>query len=43
MPRFKPVHKGLKLLPIDFEKQIIPGTFEQKKGSGLTFQHVLYY
>lgn len=28
MPRFKPVHKGLKLLPIDFEKQIIPGTFE---------------
>ena len=28
MPRFKPVHKGLKLLSIDFEKQIIPGTFE---------------
>ena len=28
MPRFKTVHKGLKLLPIDFEKQLIPGTFE---------------
>ena len=28
MPRFKPVHKGLKLLPVDFERQLIPGTFE---------------
>ena len=28
MPRFKPVHKGLKLLPVDFEKQIQPGSFE---------------
>ena len=28
MPRFKPVHKGLKLLPVDFERQIQPGSFE---------------
>lgn len=28
MPRFKPVHKGLKLLPVDFERQLVPGTFE---------------
>lgn len=28
MPRFKPVHKGLKLLPIDFDKQVLPGSFE---------------
>ncbi|SDI23083.1 Transposase [Pseudomonas benzenivorans] len=28
MPRFKAVHKGLKLLPIDFDKQLLPGTFE---------------
>lgn len=28
MPRFKDVHKGLKLLPIDFDKQLLPGTFE---------------
>ena len=28
MPRFKPVHKGLKLLPVDFDKQVIPGSFE---------------
>ena len=28
MPRFKTVHKGLKLLPIDFDKQLLPGTFE---------------
>jgi Transposase domain (DUF772) len=28
MPRFKPVHKGLKLLPVDFEKQVQPGSFE---------------
>lgn len=28
MPRFKVVHKGLKLLPIDFDKQLLPGTFE---------------
>src|SRR5690606_7196154 len=28
MPRFKTVHKGLKLLPIDFDKQPLPGTFE---------------
>jgi len=28
MPRYKPVHKGLKLLPVDFDKQIQPGSFE---------------
>ena len=28
MPRFKPVHRGLKLLPVDFERQVQPGTFE---------------
>jgi transposase len=28
MPRFKPVHKGLKLLPVDFDQQLVPGTFE---------------
>ena len=28
MGRFKPVHKGLKLLPVDFERQLLPGTFE---------------
>lgn len=28
MPRFKPVHKGLKLLPVDFDKQVMPGSFE---------------
>ena len=28
MPRFKPVHKGLKLLPVDFDKQVLPGSFE---------------
>ena len=28
MPRFKPVHKGLKLLPVDFERQVQPGSFE---------------
>ncbi len=28
MPRFKPVHRGLKLLPVDFDKQVQPGSFE---------------
>ena len=28
MARFKPIHKGLKLLPVDFERQIISGSFE---------------
>lgn len=28
MPRFKPIHKGLKLLPVDFDKQLQPGSFE---------------
>ena len=32
MPRFKTVHKGLKLLPIDFDKQLLPGTFEHALG-----------
>lgn len=28
MTRFKPIDSGLKLLPIDLERQLIPGTFE---------------
>jgi len=28
MPRFKPTHKGLKLLPVDFDRQVLPGSFE---------------
>jgi transposase len=28
MPRFKPVHRGLKLLPVDFDRQVQAGTFE---------------
>jgi transposase len=28
MPRFKPIHRGLKLLPVDFNKQVQPGSFE---------------
>jgi transposase len=28
MPRFKPIEKGLKLLPVDFDKQVQPGSFE---------------
>lgn len=28
MARFKPVHKGMKLLPVDFDQQIQPGSFE---------------
>lgn len=28
MPRFKPIHRGLKLLPVDFDKQVQPGSFE---------------
>lgn len=28
MPRFKTVHKGLKLLPVDFDKQLLPGSFQ---------------
>lgn len=28
MARFKPVHQGLKLLPVDFDRQVLPGTFE---------------
>jgi transposase len=28
MARLKPVHKGLKLLPVDFDQQVQPGSFE---------------
>jgi len=28
MARFKPIHKGLKLLPVDFDRQVIPGRFD---------------
>ncbi len=28
MPRYKPVHQGLKLLPVDFDKQVQPGSLE---------------
>lgn len=26
--RDSPIHKGLKLLPVDFDRQVIPGSFE---------------
>ena len=28
MARYKPIHKGLKLLPVDVDQQVIPGSFE---------------
>lgn len=28
MARYKPLHTGLKLLPVDFDQQVIPGSFE---------------
>ena len=28
MAQFKPIHKGLKLLPVDFDRQVLPGSFE---------------
>lgn len=28
MPRFKLLHAGFKLIPVDFERQVLPGTFE---------------
>jgi transposase len=28
MPRFKPIDRGMKLLPIDLSVQLLPGTFE---------------
>lgn len=28
MARFKPIYKGLKLLPVDFKRRVIPGSFE---------------
>jgi len=33
MARYKSTHKGLKLLPVDFDRQVLPGSFE----------HALYY
>lgn len=30
MPRYKPIHKGLKLLPVDFDKQVQTNKDEQK-------------
>ncbi|MFZ5484944.1 MAG: transposase, partial [Pseudomonadota bacterium] len=28
MARYKPIHKGMKLLPVDFDRQVQPGSFE---------------
>ncbi|SKA97160.1 Transposase [Thiothrix eikelboomii] len=28
MARYKPIHQGIKLLALDFDRQILPGTFE---------------
>lgn len=28
MARYKSTHKGLKLLPVNFDRQVIPGSFE---------------
>ncbi len=28
MARYKPIHEGLKLLAVDFDRQVIPGRFE---------------
>lgn len=28
MARYKPIHKGLKLLPVDCDRQVLPGSFE---------------
>jgi transposase len=28
MARYKPIHQGMKLLAVDFDRQILPGTFE---------------
>jgi len=28
MPNFKPIERGLKLIPVDFAEQVLPGTFE---------------
>jgi hypothetical protein len=33
MPRFKPVHKGLTRLPVDFERPSIPGSDEHALSS----------
>ncbi len=32
MARFKPIHQGLKLLPVDFDRQVIPGSFDYALG-----------
>ena len=31
MARYKPVHQGLKLLPVDFDQPVIPGRFEHAR------------
>lgn len=31
MPSFKPIHTGLKLLPVDLERQILPTTARRPK------------
>lgn len=31
MARFKSIHLGLKMLPVDFDRQIVPGTFEHAR------------
>ena len=28
MARYKPVHKELKMLAVDFDRQVLPGSFE---------------
>ena len=28
MPRFKTTDYGLKMIPVDFERQVLPGSFE---------------
>ncbi|EGK70283.1 hypothetical protein METUNv1_03187 [Methyloversatilis universalis FAM5] len=34
MPRFKTPDYGLKLIPVDFAQQVLPGTFERARPSG---------
>ena len=31
MARYQPIHTGLKLLPIDFDQPVIPGSFEHAR------------
>ena len=28
MPRYKRIESGLKLIPVDFSRQVLPGSFE---------------